>query len=140
MYLQVISEVSVISKVLIGAVSEHGKKTTATKTFTLRNVNSAVITSCSQLQALIRNQISSDIIKSDFDVEYIQGSSIVVSIRNEDLAEIWDSDDLSEDEVPSLKRSHKTTEEQLSKIIEELKRLHGENLLQCSMESAGLNS
>ena len=82
----------VISKVLLKAVSKRtGKKASAFKTFTLRNIDSSKVDTCSQLRALIREQLRADIIQGSFDVGYLQNTT-VVSIRNEeDLAEIWTS-------------------------------------------------
>ena len=82
----------VISKVLLKAVSKRtGKKASAFKTFTLRNIDLSKVDTCSQLRALIREQLRADIIQGSFDVGYLQNTT-VVSIRNEeDLAEIWTS-------------------------------------------------
>ena len=55
----------------------------------LRNINTGNISTCSQLRALIRNQLSTDITQGSFDIGYLQ-NNMVVSVRNEeDLAEIW---------------------------------------------------
>ena len=44
---------------------------------------------CSQLRALIRNQLSTDVTKGSFDIGYLQNNT-VISVRNgEDLTEIW---------------------------------------------------
>ena len=65
-----------------------GKKASSFKTFTLRNINTRDISTCSQLRALIRDQLTTDITQGSFDVGYLQ--NMVISVRNgEDLAEIW---------------------------------------------------
>ena len=80
----------VISKVFLKAVSKSGgKKASSFKTFMLRNIDTRNISTCSQLRALIRNQLSTDITQGSFDIGYLQ-NNMVVSVRNEeDLAEIW---------------------------------------------------
>lgn len=77
-----------IAKVLLKAVNRK-KKTAGAKTFTLRNVNPSIINTCSQMKALIRDQLQNDITEGNFDIGYMQ-SNTVISIRSkEDLAEIW---------------------------------------------------
>ena len=79
----------VISKVLLKAVSKHCGKSASV--FSLRHINSSSINTCSQLRALIREQLQTDVIQGSFDVGYLQNNT-VVSIRNEeDLSEIWTS-------------------------------------------------
>jgi len=79
-----------ITKVLLKAVNKK-KKNAGAKMFTLRNVDSSLINTCSQLKALIRDQLRSDITEGNFDIGYLQ-SNTVISIRSkEDLAEIWSS-------------------------------------------------
>ena len=80
----------VINKVFLKAVSKSGgKKASSFKTFTLRNINTRDISTCSQLRALIRDQLTTDITQGSFDVGYLQ-NNMVISVRNgEDLAEIW---------------------------------------------------
>lgn len=74
-----------ISKVLIKCVSKENKES---KTFSLRNVDSSVITSCVSLKALIKAQLKDDIGK-EFDIGY-QHNNSVVNIRNsDDLLEVW---------------------------------------------------
>ena len=77
---------SIISKLLLKAVCKSTKQ--APKTFTLRNVDIASITSQGQLKKVIKEQLREDLVK-EFDVGYYQ-SSIVVSIRSsQDLVEVW---------------------------------------------------
>ena len=80
----------VINKVFLKAVSKSGgEKASSFKTFTLRNINTRDISTCSQLRALIRDQLTTDITQGSFDVGYLQ-NNMVISVRNgEDLAEIW---------------------------------------------------
>lgn len=78
----------VIPKVLLKCTNKEGKK--ESKTFTIRNINPAVVRSCESLKTLIKAQLSGDVVK-EFDVGYQNGSS-VVNIRNsEDLQELWSS-------------------------------------------------
>lgn len=75
-----------IPKVLIKCASKENKK--ESKTFTLRNVDSSVVTSCVTLKALIKAQLKGDVEK-DFDIGY-QHNNSVVSIRSaDDLLEVW---------------------------------------------------
>ena len=72
-----------ISKVLIKCVSKENES----KTFSLRNVDSSMITLCVTLKALIKAQLKDDIGK-EFDIGYQHNS--VVNIRNLDnLLEVW---------------------------------------------------
>ena len=69
----------------IKCVSKENKES---KTFSLRNVDSSVITSCVTLKALIKAQLKDDIVK-EFDIGY-QHNNSVVNIRNsDDLLEVW---------------------------------------------------
>ena len=147
-----------IAKVLLKAVNRK-KKTAGAKMFTLRNVNTSIINTCSQMKALIRDQLHNDITEGNFDIGYLQ-SNTVISIRSkEDLAEIWanikkginitlwcdglrvttvttsrqkrryqtnsdsDVDSGDEDNPPSKK---KTKEDRVQKIVDDLKKQHGE--------------
>ena len=69
-----------IPKVLIKCASKENKK--ESKTFTLRNVDSSMVTSCVTLKALIKAQLKGDVEK-DFDIGY-QHNNSVVSIRSAD--------------------------------------------------------
>ena len=75
-----------ISKVLIKCVSKENKK--ESKTFSLRNVDSSVITSCVTLKALIKAQLRDDVGK-EFDVGYQHNNSIVNTRSSDDLLELW---------------------------------------------------
>ena len=84
---QLIPRQQPIAKVLLKTVNKK-KKNAGAKTFTLRNVDSSIINTCSQMKALIRDQLRNDITEKNFDIGYLQ-SSTVISIRNkDDLAEI----------------------------------------------------
>ena len=148
-----------ITKVLLKAVNKK-KKNAGAKTFTLRNANSSLVNTYSQMKALIRDQLRSDITEGNFDIGYLQ-SNTVISIRSkEDLAEIWSSlrkgisvtlwcdglkaaaggttsrqkrqlqthsdsdlDSGDEDNPPSKKKAE---EDRVQKIVDELKKEHGE--------------
>lgn len=68
-------------------VSKTGKKDA--KIFTTRSIDTEKIISRDALKTAIRGQLRKDIIRTDFDVGFMNGNS-VISIRNqEDLSEIW---------------------------------------------------
>ena len=72
-----------VEKILLKAVFKKGKKDP--KTFTLRDIDRAtVLSGCEALKSLIRKNLKDDITSGDFDVGYIQGSSVV-----RDLVELW---------------------------------------------------
>ena len=78
---------TLIDKVLLKAVSKTGKK--EAKIFTMRSIDTDKIVSRDALKTAIRGQLRKDIIRTDFDVGFMNGNS-VISIRNqEDLSEIW---------------------------------------------------
>ena len=78
---------TLIDKVLLKAVSKTGKK--EAKIFTMRSIDTEKIISRDALKTAIRGQLRKDIIRTDFDVGFMNGNS-VISIRNqEDLSEIW---------------------------------------------------
>ena len=73
-------------KVLLKAVGNIDPKT-----FTLRNVDTVYVNSEEKLKLLIRTQLQKDILSGEFDIGYLQGST-VVNIRNsQDLVEIWNN-------------------------------------------------
>lgn len=81
-----------ISKVLIKAVkSESNGKRAEGKTFTLRDIDPSKVDTCYHLKSLIRAQLQEDIRKGDFDVGYIQNSSVVTLRSPEDMQEVWSS-------------------------------------------------
>lgn len=65
-----------------------GKKPLALK-LTLRNINinTRDISTCSQLRALIRDQLTTDITQGSFDVGYLQNNMVISVTNGEDLAE-----------------------------------------------------
>ena len=75
-----------ISKVLIKCASKENKK--QSKTFSLRNVDSAAVTSCLRLKSLIKAQLKDDI-RKDFDVGYQHNNSIVSIRSSDDVLEVW---------------------------------------------------
>ena len=79
--------VSKVDKVLLKAVNKKGKKDP--KTFTLRNVDQHALLTCDNLKGAIRRKLSDDITTGDFDVGYIQGTTVVRIRTSDDLEELW---------------------------------------------------
>ena len=77
---QLLCQPSPMKKVLVKAVSKKGPKSDS-KTFSIRNLDIAATKSVDELKKSIRENLSDDISSKDFDVGYLQGSS-VVRIRN----------------------------------------------------------
>ncbi len=65
---------SFLSKVLVKAVSKNIKKDP--KTFTLRNVNMAIIRSPDSLKGEIKRQFNDDIVNGDFEVGYVHSNNM----------------------------------------------------------------
>ena len=81
---------TLIDGVLLKAASKTGKK--EAKIFTIRSIDIEKIVSRDALKTAIRGQLQKDIIRTDFDVGFMNGNS-VISIRNqEDLSEICKGD------------------------------------------------
>ena len=80
---------NVIKKVLLKAVRKSNKKDP--KTFTLRNIQSSHISTCHELKFLIRAQLQEDMIKEDFDVGYLQNSTVISIRSTDDLLEVWEN-------------------------------------------------
>ncbi len=76
-----------VDKVLLKAVNKKGKKDS--KTFTLRNVNQHALLTSDDLKRVIRMKLSDDITSGDFDVGYVQGTTVVRIRTSEDLEELW---------------------------------------------------
>ena len=66
---------SIISKILIKAVSKRSKKDP--KTFTLRNINTLIVKSPDMLKKEIRKQLENSVIKENFDVGFFHTASTV---------------------------------------------------------------
>ena len=64
--------VQMIPKVLLKCASREYKK--EAKTFTIRNINSSVVTTCESLKSLIRTQLGGEVVK-DFDIGYQHGTA-----------------------------------------------------------------
>ena len=79
------ASVGVISKVLLKAVGSAKKDY---KTFTLRNVDPISVNTQEKLKLLIRTQLQKDV-SGDFDVGFLQGSTVVNIRSSEDLDEVW---------------------------------------------------
>jgi hypothetical protein len=77
-----------INKLLLKAVSDSTKKDA--KTFTIRKVNPGLTKTCESLKDVIREQLTDDIISSDFDVGYIEGNTAVSLRSAQDLLELWE--------------------------------------------------
>lgn len=75
-----------LEKVLLKAAQRSNLK--ETKTFTIRNVDTASILSLNDLKSLIRDRFSGDI-RSSFDVGYVQGVNVIRIRSKEDLSEMW---------------------------------------------------
>ena len=86
----VVTPLPVISKILLKTVNKGSKNKKVPKTFTLRNVPVGMKT-CQEVKFLIRAQLHGDIIKDDFDVGYLQGSTVISLRSAEDLKEVWES-------------------------------------------------
>ena len=79
----------VIEKVFIKAVKPDGKKCES-KTFTLRNIDTEKVKTCSQLKTLIKAHLGEDVESaSDFDVGYLHNNSVINLMSNADLQEVW---------------------------------------------------
>ena len=76
-----------MDKVLLKAVNKKGKKDP--KIFTLRNINQHALLTCEDLKGVIRTKLSDDITNGDFDVGYVQGTTVVRIRTSEDLEELW---------------------------------------------------
>ena len=79
--------VSKVDKVLLKAVNKKGKKDP--KTFTLRNIDQHALLTCDNLKGAIRRKLSDDITTGDFDVGYVQGTTVVRIRTSDDLEELW---------------------------------------------------
>jgi len=75
-----------ISKLLLKAYCKSTKKDP--KTFALRNIPTASITSCQQLKQEIKAQLRDDIVK-EFDVGGLRGTTPVSIRTSHDPSEIW---------------------------------------------------
>ena len=99
------SKHSVVDKVMLKAVSRKGKK--SSRSFLLRNLNPACVSTCEDLKAIIRSQPTGDITSKDFDVGYCHGSSVVGLRSTMYLHEVWGTtlwcDGLRVDDVPLSK-------------------------------------
>ena len=81
--------VSKVDKVLLKAVNKKGKKDP--KTFTLHNIDQQALLTCDNLKVAIRRKLSDDITTGDFDVGYVQGTTVVRVRTSDDLEELWSS-------------------------------------------------
>ena len=59
------------------------------KTFTICDVDTAAISSCDDMKMLIREQLSEDIVTEDFDIGFVNGSSVIRIRNKEDLSDVW---------------------------------------------------
>ena len=147
----------IIAKALLKAESKKGtgkKKSTSSKTFVLRGINVATVTTCSHLKALIRKQVGGEIVEDDFDVGYLQGSNAIVMRNEEDIHELFSSllkgsntiiwcdglvthqtstvrkrpldSDSDDEERPTKKTKKEEKDSAVKKCIEDLKSAHKE--------------
>ena len=77
-----------IGKALLKAVCQSAKKDPP-RAFTLRGIDTTKVLSCDDLKTIIRRQLQHDIRSDDFDVGYIQGSSVVRVRSKDDINEMW---------------------------------------------------
>ena len=58
--------------------------------FTLRSINTGLLSFCDTLKQLIKEQLSDDIASTDdFDIGFLDGSNLVRIRSTQDLAEMW---------------------------------------------------
>ena len=76
-----------MDKVLLKVVKKKGKKDP--KTLTLRNIYQHAYLTCDDLKGVIRKKFSDDVTSGDFDVGYVQGTTVVHIHSSEDLNELW---------------------------------------------------
>ena len=148
-----VQPVQQVTKVLLKAVAKYDKK--KSKTFTLRNISAASLSTCATLKFLIRAQLQEDIISSDFDVGYVNGTNIVSLRSGDDLAEIWsrllkgdklvlwcdglgtggsrkrkatdsDSDEGDAIATNSSKKRSRDREDRVQELLDSLKKEHGD--------------
>lgn len=82
-----------LSKVLVNVASKDGPISSG-KMFTLRDLDITAILTCEDLKGedlkdAIKRQLTDDIVDSDFDVGYVEGSSVVRIRNRRDLEEVW---------------------------------------------------
>ena len=82
------SELGIISKILLKAVCESSKNSKDSKAFTLRNIKTNFVCTCDDLKHVIKSQLG-DEVTDNFDVGYIEGSTVVRIRSKEDLSELW---------------------------------------------------
>ena len=78
-------QTGVINKVLLKCVSKERKS--ESKTFTIRNIDPTLVTTCNQLRGLIKAQLGGEVC-DQFDVGYYQNNSLVTLRTIEDLTEL----------------------------------------------------
>lgn len=77
-----------LQRVLVRAVPKGASKDVG-KTFTMRNLDTVTISSTNDLKVAIREQLNEDIVAEDFDVGFVEGSSVVRMRSKQDLYELW---------------------------------------------------
>ena len=81
----------VLGRVLLKAVHKGSTGKNDGKVFSLRNVNTSLVSSCEALKTLIKDQLSGDIgAIEDFDVGFLEGANLVRMRNHKDLEEAWD--------------------------------------------------
>ena len=79
--------VAPLTRALLKAVLKGGNKDG--KMFTIRDVDTTVISSCDAIKTLIREQLNKDIVSGDFDIGFVIGSSAVRIHNKNDLLDVW---------------------------------------------------
>ena len=79
-----------ISKLLIREVEKSKGKKDQGKAFTLRDLNTSALQTCTQLKILIKAQLDADIV-DEFDIGYIQNNTVVSLRSPQDVQEVWSS-------------------------------------------------
>ncbi len=75
-----------LDKIVLRAVCKDDSK--VCRSFTLRNIDTALVCSCDDLKIVIRSQLCQDITQEDFDVGYVRGSTVIRSRSEEDVYEV----------------------------------------------------
>ena len=80
----------ILPRVLLRAVQKGTTGKSDGKLFTLRSINTGLLSSCDALKQLIKEQLSDDIASTDdFDIGFLDGSNLVRIRSTQDLAETW---------------------------------------------------
>ena len=110
----------------------------------MRKINVAEICTCLKLKALIRNQLQGDVTEKYFEVGYLQGTTVAevwgnlqhgsnvtllcdgLKVRNGAPKKKQAQEIYSDEEDSPLSKRRREDEDRVQKIVEDLKRGHGE--------------